>query len=106
MTKNTQHYQNIKFDVVFSADICNPVNGSIIKCIIKNVNKLGLFAQDGPLSIIIPSRNVHLYHSQAHTQRCIIIILHAYDFDYFKHDKRFYIHIYDHNDNSHYCEDL
>ena len=48
----------IKFDVVFSADICNPVNGSIIKCIIKNVNKLGLFAQDGPLSIIIP-RDYH-----------------------------------------------
>ena len=47
-----------KFNIVFSADICNPVNGTIIKCVIKNINKLGLFAQDGPLSIIIP-RDYH-----------------------------------------------
>tara|TARA_B110000208_G_scaffold192000_1_gene261654 strand:- start:5206 stop:6126 length:921 start_codon:yes stop_codon:yes gene_type:complete len=44
----------VKFNIVFSADICNPVNGSIITCDIKNINKLGLFAQDGPLSIIVP----------------------------------------------------
>ena len=44
---------NIVYDIVYSAKICNPVENDIIKCVIKNINKLGVLAENGPLSIIV-----------------------------------------------------
>ena len=44
---------HIGFDVIYSAEVCNPVNGNIIKAKIIRVNKLGIQAEEGPLSIII-----------------------------------------------------
>ena len=44
---------NIVYDIVYSAKICNPVENDIISCVIKNINKLGILAENGPLSIII-----------------------------------------------------
>jgi len=42
----TQHFNgNICFDVVCIAEICNPIQGSIIKCIVKAKNSLGLLAE-------------------------------------------------------------
>jgi len=55
-----QHFNgNILFDLQCIAEICNPINGTIVKCIIKNKNSMGLLAQgyynDEPiLEIIIP----------------------------------------------------
>ena len=44
---------NIVYDIVYSAKICNPAENDIISCVIKNINKLGVLAENGPLSIII-----------------------------------------------------
>jgi len=42
----TQHFNgNICFDVVCIAEICNPIQGSIIKCKVKAKNSLGLLAE-------------------------------------------------------------
>ena len=55
-----QHFNgNILFDLQCIAEICNPINGTIVKCKIKNKNSMGLLAQgyydDEPiLEIIIP----------------------------------------------------
>lgn len=44
---------NIYFDIIYSADICNPPEGSIIKCNVDNINKLGILSNKDCLSIII-----------------------------------------------------
>jgi DNA-directed RNA polymerase subunit E'/Rpb7 len=56
----TQHFNgNTCFDVVCIAEICNPIQGSIIKCKVKAKNSLGLLAEGyydkvPILEIIIP----------------------------------------------------
>lgn len=50
-TTNFKGY--VKVSVKFSVDICNPVKDNIITCTVKNINKLGLLAENGPLSVII-----------------------------------------------------
>jgi len=55
-----QHFNsNIQYNFQCIAEILNPVKGSIIKCIIKNKNAMGLLAQgfyenDNILEVIIP----------------------------------------------------
>jgi len=55
-----QHFNgNISYDLNCVAEICNPVIGSIIKCIVKNKNTMGILAQGfynniPILEIIIP----------------------------------------------------
>jgi DNA-directed RNA polymerase subunit E'/Rpb7 len=44
---------NIYFDIIYTADICNPPEGSIIKCNVDNINKLGILSNKDCLSIII-----------------------------------------------------
>jgi E3 ubiquitin-protein ligase HUWE1 len=44
---------DITYEVAYSASICNPVIGNIILCKVKFINKLGILANNGPLSIII-----------------------------------------------------
>lgn len=42
----SQHFNgNICFDVVCTAEICNPIQGSVIKCKVKAKNSLGLLAE-------------------------------------------------------------
>lgn len=43
-----------EYVVYFNADVCSPVNGEVIKCKVLNTNRLGVLAECGPLSIIIP----------------------------------------------------
>jgi len=56
----TQHFNgNVCFDVICIAEICNPIQGSIIKCKVKAKNSLGLLAEGyydkiPILQIIIP----------------------------------------------------
>jgi len=56
----SQHFNgNICFDVVCTAEICNPIQGSVIKCKVKAKNSLGLLAEGyydkiPILEIIIP----------------------------------------------------
>lgn len=42
----SQHFNgNVCFDVVCTAEICNPIQGSVIKCKVKAKNSLGLLAE-------------------------------------------------------------
>ena len=57
----SQHFNgNISFDIVCIAEICNPIQGSIIKCKVKAKNSLGLLCEGGYegnrqiLEIIVP----------------------------------------------------
>ena len=50
---NSDFTGNIVYYIVYSANICNPVNGNIISCKIIKINKLGIQAEEGPLSIIV-----------------------------------------------------
>jgi DNA-directed RNA polymerase subunit E'/Rpb7 len=57
----SQHFNgNISFDIVCIAEICNPIQGSIIKCRVKAKNSLGLLCEGGYegnhqiLEIIVP----------------------------------------------------
>lgn len=50
---NTDFRGNTNYIVRFTADICNPVRGNIIKCKVDRINKLGVMSLIGPLSIIV-----------------------------------------------------
>jgi hypothetical protein len=43
--KNQHFNGNVSFDVICIAEICNPIQGSIIKCRVKAKNSLGLLAE-------------------------------------------------------------
>jgi len=49
---------NMYVDVRFKAEVCRPVKGNIIECTVEKINKMGLLATSGPLSVVIP-RNFH-----------------------------------------------
>ena len=41
------------FDIVYKANVCNPVQGNTLKCKIEKINKFGIQSKLGPLEIII-----------------------------------------------------
>jgi DNA-directed RNA polymerase subunit E'/Rpb7 len=43
----------IKFKVTYSVEICNPVKNNLISATIKDMNLIGLIAENHPMSIII-----------------------------------------------------
>jgi DNA-directed RNA polymerase subunit E'/Rpb7 len=43
--KNQHFNGNVSFDIICIAEICNPIQGSIIKCRVKAKNSLGLLAE-------------------------------------------------------------
>jgi len=51
--KNSRFYGEVSYDILYNANICNPVPGNIIDCKVKFVNKLGLLGNNGPLVIIV-----------------------------------------------------
>jgi len=59
----TSHFNGSTiFNVEFSADICNPLEGSIIEVKVKNKNKMGVLAgipDDSPLNILL-ARQHHI----------------------------------------------
>jgi DNA-directed RNA polymerase subunit E'/Rpb7 len=62
LVKNQHFNGNTSFNVLCLAEICNPIQGSIIKCKVKNINKMGVLAEGfydniPILEIIIPSNS-------------------------------------------------
>jgi DNA-directed RNA polymerase II subunit RPB7 len=49
---------SMAIDIIYSAKICCPIKGNIIECDVQKINKLGILASTGPLSIII-ARQFH-----------------------------------------------
>lgn len=45
-------------DVLYETEICCPMRGNVIECKIEKINKLGILASAGPLSIIV-ARDFH-----------------------------------------------
>ena len=48
---------DINYSVEFIADICNPSKGTLIECTVKNINKMGIMADNGPLNIVIAKQH-------------------------------------------------
>jgi DNA-directed RNA polymerase subunit E'/Rpb7 len=44
---------DITYMIEYSAEICNPVIGNVIECKVKNINKLGLLCNNGPITVIV-----------------------------------------------------
>jgi len=62
LIKNQHFNANTSFTILCLAEICNPIQGSIIKCKVKNINKMGVLAEGyydniPILEIIIPSNS-------------------------------------------------
>ena len=58
---------NIIFEVVFECDICFPVEGMLIKCVVKNVVKAGVRAEsasDVPSPVVVFVAKDHHYNLQ------------------------------------------
>jgi len=58
---------NIVFEIVFECDVCFPVEGMLISCVVKNVVKAGIRAEsanDVPSPIIVFIARDHHYTSQ------------------------------------------
>lgn len=57
---------NIEFNVLFECNICHPVEGMIINCVVKDITKAGIRAElpnDDKTLVIFVARDHH-YHSQ------------------------------------------
>ena len=52
--RNNQFTGDIHFQVLYSCMICNPSNDQDLMCTVKQKNKMGIMATNGPLLIIIP----------------------------------------------------
>jgi DNA-directed RNA polymerase subunit E'/Rpb7 len=53
---------NTEFDVMFYADICNPLLGSILRCKVSNINKFGILAEaEGVIEAIIAKNSVNIH---------------------------------------------
>lgn len=51
-----------EYRIVYSVDICNPVEGMVVNCVVKNINKMGLFCScadydPSPLSFILAKQH-------------------------------------------------
>jgi DNA-directed RNA polymerase subunit E'/Rpb7 len=44
---------DVTYMIEYSAEICNPVIGNVIECKVKNINKLGLLCNNGPITVIV-----------------------------------------------------
>lgn len=44
---------DVNYDILFKANICNPMINNIIECEVKFINKLGLLCKNGPITIIV-----------------------------------------------------
>ena len=51
---NTSHFKgNIRYDTLLEVEICNPVEGEKTTCKIVSINKMGILAENFPLTIVI-----------------------------------------------------
>ena len=53
---------NCNYKIAYSVEVCNPVEGMLVKCIVKNINKMGLFCEmanvtPSPLSLILAKQH-------------------------------------------------
>ncbi len=48
---------DITYEVAYSAEVCNPSQGSVIDAKVIHVTKVGLMCLNGPLSIFVPKKN-------------------------------------------------
>jgi hypothetical protein len=55
---------DMTYEVAFSADICNPMEGNVYDCKVKLVNKTGILCSNGPLSIVV-GRELHENNMEA-----------------------------------------
>lgn len=44
---------SLKYDLTYRANVCNPLDGTIITCKAMNTNKMGILAERHPLSIVL-----------------------------------------------------
>ena len=58
LLNSSQLNGSIKYDINFSAEVCNQSKGQRFKCLIKNINKLGLLAEINPIIIVIAKNNI------------------------------------------------
>ena len=64
---NIERGNNIVFEVVFECDICFPVEGMLIPCVVKNITKAGIRAESAnevPSPIIVFIAKDHHYNNQ------------------------------------------
>lgn len=48
---------DITYEAEYSAEVCNPSNGSLIDARVQYVTKVGLMCLNGPLSLFVPKKN-------------------------------------------------
>jgi DNA-directed RNA polymerase subunit E'/Rpb7 len=44
---------DITYEIIYTADVCNPVIGNVIDCKVKFINKLGILGHNGPITIVV-----------------------------------------------------
>jgi DNA-directed RNA polymerase subunit E'/Rpb7 len=44
---------DITYEVIYTADVCNPLIGNVIDCKVKFINKLGILGHNGPITIVV-----------------------------------------------------
>ena len=45
------------FDISYTAEVCNPTIGQVVKCRVKSKNKMGLLAESHPIIVVVSDQN-------------------------------------------------
>lgn len=49
---------DITYEIAYTAELCNPMEGNVYECKVKLINKTGICASNGPLTVIV-GRQLH-----------------------------------------------
>ena len=44
---------SLRYDVAYRANVCNPLEGSVIRCKAISINKMGILAEQHPVSVVL-----------------------------------------------------
>jgi len=44
---------SLRYDIIYRASVCNPLDGTLLYCTVVNTNKMGILAERSPLSIVL-----------------------------------------------------
>ena len=52
---------NVIYEIIYTASVCNPSEGMVLKCYVENINKMGIMAyikdEDSPLNILLAKQH-------------------------------------------------
>lgn len=76
--RNNEFNGDIHYQVLYSCLVCNPTTGQDIVCSVKQKNKMGILAENGPILVIIPFQhhaNRNIFQDIENNKKIIVSVI-------------------------------